>query len=308
MTTPAPQAADEACAFLALPPALTERVLALLAAEDARAACAAACVSIAWARAAAAPAVWRDLCFASPHPTRVAPLTDERLAALVARAGGALRSLDVSGCVELTDAGIAAALSHLVTLRRVKLRATPPPASKYDVPRQVEDSDGWYADSTIDYDPHYDRRDDSEDDDESPPIRKFSTRELGRTQLSAGGIAAALRASAPLEELCVDGFRHAYYSGRRIWNEDDFNDFHDDYDDDDDGGGGGGGAPAGVDDDDDDADDPRDNDARAALATLLPLVGGAERLDVVLCGTAGPTGPLRLVPSAKTVREPPRGK
>ncbi len=36
--------------------------------------------------------------------------------------------------------------------------------------------------------------------------RVFQPRELGPTQLTAAGIAMALRASAPLEEPCVDGF------------------------------------------------------------------------------------------------------
>ena len=158
-----------------------------------------ACVSVAWARAATAPAVWRDIRFASPHATRIAPLTDDRLAALVARAGGALRSLDVTGCVELTDAGIAAALSHVTSLRRVKLCAAQPPASKYAAPRKTWD----YG-----YDCEVDAFTDSSGDEGEAQARTFEERELGPTQLSAAGIAAALLASAPLEELCVDGLVH----------------------------------------------------------------------------------------------------
>lgn len=82
-----PSDADAAASLDALPPALTERLLASLAADDARDACAAACVCVAWARAAQTPHVWRDIRFACPHPTRFAPLTDARLAAPVARAG-----------------------------------------------------------------------------------------------------------------------------------------------------------------------------------------------------------------------------
>ncbi len=71
--------------------------------------CAAACVSRGWRDAAADPALWQTL---GSLPRRVAArLTDARLRALVARAGGALRCIHLSDCTQLTDKGLKAALA-----------------------------------------------------------------------------------------------------------------------------------------------------------------------------------------------------
>jgi hypothetical protein len=229
---------DAACAPV-LPTALQERIIALLVADDARDACAAACVSTAWARAAAAPAAWRALRLVSPHATRMQPLTDARLAALVARAAGGLTTLDVSGCVALSDAGIATALAGQ-PLQRVKLcRALGAPRHLLP-PQKYDFNEGCYYDLP-------------KAKDAAASLPHANDRVLrGPTQLTARGIAAALRGAAPLEELCVAGFRQT-----------------------------------GVHAPDFDPDDA-DAGAQQDLTTLLPLVGGdAERLDVVLCGAEG---------------------
>ena len=97
-----------------LPAGTLERVLAHLA-GDVPSLCAAACVARAWHVAAAEPRLWVSLARLSFGVAF--RLTDERLAALVARAGGRLERLDVSGAGELTDEGLATALQqpHLLT-------------------------------------------------------------------------------------------------------------------------------------------------------------------------------------------------
>lgn len=77
-------------------------------AGDVRTLCAAACVGRAWREAATVPSLWTQL-KALPLRTAV-ELTDERLAALIARARGCLEALDVSNALRLTDEGLRAAL------------------------------------------------------------------------------------------------------------------------------------------------------------------------------------------------------
>ena len=91
-----------------LPVETVTRVLAHLY-GDVRTLCAAACVSRAWRDAAAEQTLW-----ACPRlrPRLAERLTDERLAALVKRARGSLRCLDVSGAWQITDAGLLAALQQ----------------------------------------------------------------------------------------------------------------------------------------------------------------------------------------------------
>lgn len=244
---PAAMATDAGDATQPMAPFVLDAVLKLLVSDDARDACAAACVCTAWSRAAAAPAVWRHIRLVSPHPRCAAPLTDARLAKLVARAAGDLRSLDVAGCVELTNAGIVAALSHLTSLRRVALCRTPPPASKYELPRK-EWIEVGFGEEEVDYNPPYQR-----------PERAITEHELGPTLLNSRGIAAALRASAPLEDLRVDGFLQVHMA---LPYPNEYRTF---------------------------PNYTTDDAANDDLATLLPLVvGDAERLDVVLCGSVGP--------------------
>ncbi len=66
-SAPAPADAALPCPAALLPLALTERVMARLTEDDARDACAVACVCKAWARAATAPAVWRTIRVAGSH-------------------------------------------------------------------------------------------------------------------------------------------------------------------------------------------------------------------------------------------------
>lgn len=240
-------AAQLGAPWLELHPDLTARVLAQfpkLASADARAVCAAACVCKEWARAAAAPEVWRHIRVAAPLRKRGAPagktfgtpLTDARLANLVARAGGDLRSLDVTGCVELTDAGIVAALSQVTSLRRVLLRRTPPPDRLYIEPPKMT-----FAFEEGEFDAYQEEYQEFSD----LPLRPKPL-PGPKTKLSVFGIVTALHASAPLEELQVDGMQCP--------------------------------SPVGSGDD----------VANATLAALMPLVGGdPERLDLVLCGSAG---------------------
>ena len=80
---------------------------------DVSALCASACVCTHWRdallRSAGAAALWRTLRVTTPAKWR---LTDARLGALLARAAGGLVSLDVSGCGQLSDDGLAAALKR----------------------------------------------------------------------------------------------------------------------------------------------------------------------------------------------------
>jgi hypothetical protein len=184
-SAPAPADAALPCpaALLLLP--LTERVMALLTEEDARDACAAACVCKAWARAAAAPAVWCTIRVADSHRVRRArALTNARLAALVARAAGGLTGLDIAGCYKLTNAG----LLPLAQQPHLQFVALCRGAPKLSTLRK-----------------YYERR------RRTPPCRWFyggnDDTARKRTQLTPAGIAAALRHAAPLCHLSVDGFR-----------------------------------------------------------------------------------------------------
>jgi hypothetical protein len=72
--------------------------------------CAAACVARSWRAAAGEPRLWRDLRWGHA----VGRLTDERLAALVARASGSLSSMQpFHDDTEVTDFGVADALEGL---------------------------------------------------------------------------------------------------------------------------------------------------------------------------------------------------
>jgi hypothetical protein len=103
-------------------PELQADVLRLVLAQldgDVSALCASACVSTQWRDVLLLPpaaALWRQL----RVPPRVAArLTDARLQTLVARARGALQRLDVSGCTQLTNAGLAAAVARQRNLAHV---------------------------------------------------------------------------------------------------------------------------------------------------------------------------------------------
>jgi hypothetical protein len=98
--------------------------------------------------------------------------------------------------VVLTDAGILAALGGQTALQRVKLCRAPPKRS-YDLPAQEYDYEcGGYYDVVDEYDAPC-----------APSPYSNEARARGPTQLTADGIAAELRASAPLEQLSVDGFQ-----------------------------------------------------------------------------------------------------
>ena len=90
----------------ALPAEAIDLVLSHLA-GDVRTLCAVACVARAWRDAATQPQLWVSLA-----RLNVARLTDARLIALVARAGGGLQVLDLRGATQVTDAGLAAALQQ----------------------------------------------------------------------------------------------------------------------------------------------------------------------------------------------------
>ena len=97
-----------------LPVSMVELVLSHHS-GDAATLCAAACVARAWSAAAAQPRLWRALLFEHDKDTvfrRLERLTDERLAALVARAGGALERLI---CLDDTTADERFRVTHAVT-------------------------------------------------------------------------------------------------------------------------------------------------------------------------------------------------
>lgn len=100
--------------YNALPADAIALVLARLA-GDVPSLCAAACVARAWRAAATEPRLWT--CLARLPPDVAERLTDQHLAALVARAAGGLERLDVSGATELTDDGFVTAmkLPHALT-------------------------------------------------------------------------------------------------------------------------------------------------------------------------------------------------
>jgi len=95
--------------------------------------CAAACVARAWREAARQPRLWRWLLFSGGYKcTRMDLVTDERLAALVARAGGALERLHLKDVapgfgpikctLNVSAGGVVAALRGNAPLRELHVR------------------------------------------------------------------------------------------------------------------------------------------------------------------------------------------
>jgi hypothetical protein len=86
---------------------------------DPAAMCTAACVSRGWRDGTAYSALWEAL---GPLPPRAAArLTDALLLTLVARARDKLRRIDLCGCVNISDAGLAAALAEQPLLTHLRL-------------------------------------------------------------------------------------------------------------------------------------------------------------------------------------------
>ena len=94
------------------PSLCADSVRRVLRALDVATLCAAACVCRAWrAEVCGDSLLWADVLGRLCLGPRVAErLTDARLAALVARAAGGLRRLDLKGCPEVSVAGVLAAL------------------------------------------------------------------------------------------------------------------------------------------------------------------------------------------------------
>lgn len=115
--------------------------------------CAAACVAHAWRDAARQPRLWRSLLFSNGYKcTRMDLITNERLAALVARAGGALERLHLNDLVQygrstcslnVSAGGLVAALRGNAPLRELRVRGLLGDGASYAQLRALVAEDGF---------------------------------------------------------------------------------------------------------------------------------------------------------------------
>jgi hypothetical protein len=117
----AADAAPNGGALMALPPALVLAVFSLLP-VDARARCAAVCR--AWHAALLEPSLWQHLDL-SPTSGVTRPVTDALMEAAAARAGGTLRTLDISDVAGLPAAALLPVVAaNAATLRELRAADT----------------------------------------------------------------------------------------------------------------------------------------------------------------------------------------